>query len=324
MSGEFSPETMDPGYINVFLDTFSHKCVEFGYYCDQYMREEINLGEITRKLSEATGEGESFFSQYHAMMTPQQFHRFEVMQRSLDQMTTNLIETEIKRNRKIIEEAIRKGEYFIVNITFNSIHSSIYMAYSNPNETTKQERDGKLAQLQQEQELTQALMKVLKAIESCNQPEVYNDVERHKLQKAYQIYAKYFKRVDNSPIKKACDARVICLLEEHVQYLEKNQYFGNRRIALEDVSICAYHLKEIVNSEEEKQQIEALRDRVRPPDPQQEMKRLFEEVQKAEGESNIYSAVVAFNNFAEENTGEPGISDYKRRIRIMLKQKCLL
>lgn len=323
MLQDFNPETLDPSYIEVFLEDFSRKCVEFGYYCDQYMREEINLGEITRKLSEATAEGESFFSSYHAMMTPQQFHRFEVMQRSLDQMTTQLIETEIKRNRKIIEEALRKGEYFIVNITFNSIHSSIYMAYSHPNPAMREERDRQLALLQQEQELVQALMKVLKAIESRNQPQDYNEIERHKLQKAYQIYAEYFKKVENSPIKKACDARVIRLLEEHVEYLEKNKYFGNREIALEDVSICAYHLKQIAN-ETEKQQLEALRDRVRPPDPQQEMKRLFEEFLQAQGEANIYSAVVAFNNFAEENPHEPGLSDYKRRMRIILKQKGLL
>ena len=145
MTGDFSPDSLNPDYIEDFLESFSHKCVEFGYYCDQYMREEINLGEITRKLSEATGEGEGFFGANHAMMTPQQFHRFEVMQRSLDQMTTQLIETEIKRNKQIIQEALSKGEYFIVNITFNSIHSSIYMAYNNPNDQLKMERDAKLA-----------------------------------------------------------------------------------------------------------------------------------------------------------------------------------
>lgn len=323
MTAEFSADSFNPNYVEEFLDSFSHKCVEFGYYCDQYMRSEINLGEITRRLSEATGEGESFFSLYHAMMTPQQFHRFEVMQRSLDQMTTQLIETEIKRNQQTIQEALRKGEYFIVNITFNSIHSSIYMAYNNPGEEMKVQRDAKLADLQQEQELIQALMKVLKAIEARNKPADYNEVERHKLQKAYQIYSEYFKKVDYSAAKTAGDARAIGLLEEHVAYLEQNRFFDMRFKALDHVSICANYLKEIANPQQ-RQELEALRERVRPPDPKKELKRLFEEVEKADGEANIYSAVVAFNNYAEENSAEPAVHDYKRRMRVILKQKGML
>ncbi|MGE3728328.1 MAG: hypothetical protein AB7I41_22445 [Candidatus Sericytochromatia bacterium] len=287
------------------------------------MRAEINLGEITRRLSEATGEGESFFSLYHAKMTPQQIHRFEVLQRSLDQMTTQLIETEIKRNQQTIQEALRKGEYFIVNITFNSIHSSIYMAYNNPGEEMKMQRDAKLADLQQEQELIQALMKVLKAIESRNQPSEYNEVERHKLQKAYQIYSEYFKKIEHSSAKIAGDARAIALLEEHVAFLEQNKFFDERLKALEHVSICANYLKEIANPQQ-RQELEALRERVRPPDPKKEMLRLFEEVERADGEANIYSAVVAFNNFAEQNSSEPAVHDYKRRMRVILKQKGLL
>jgi hypothetical protein len=323
MTGELSPESINPDYVGEFLDKFSHKCVEFGYYCDQYMREEINLGEITRRLSEATGEGESVFSLYHAMMTPEQFHRFEVMQRSLDQMTTQLIETEIKRNQQTIQEAMRKGEYFIVNITLNSIHSSIYMAYNNPNDEMKLQRDGKLAELQQEQELAQALMKVLKAIESRNKPTDYNEVERHKLQKAYQIYAEYFKKIEQTPTKTASDSRAIILLEEHIAYLEQNKFFDMRFKALEHVTVCVNHLKEIATAAQ-REQLEALRERVRPPDPKKELARLFAEVEKAEGEANIYSAVVTFNNFAEEHANEPSAHDFKRRMRLVLKQKGML
>jgi hypothetical protein len=323
MSDGLQPLGADLQYIDVFLDNFSHKCVEFGYYCDQYMREEINLGQITHKLSEATGEGESFFSVNHAMMTPQQYHRFETMQRSLDQMTVQLIETEIRRNRHTVEEAIRNGEYFLVNITQNSIQSSIYIAYNNPSEHSRRERDARLAELQQERELAQALIKVLKVIEAKIAVESYNEQEYHKIQKAFQIYVEYFKNTPRQSLKQAADRRAIRLLEQHVAQIEAQKFGGDRRLSLQHVSACAALLNPIADAEE-RMRLENLRERVRPPDPRIELQRLFSEVEQAEGESNIYSAVVAFNNFAEEHSGEPAVHDYKRRLRLILHQKGML
>lgn len=303
-----------------FLLQFSKKCVEFGYYCDQYMREEINLGEITRRMSEATAEGESFFAIHHAMMTPEQVYRYQVMQRTLDEMTTNLIETEIKRNKQIIQEALKKGEYFIVNITYNSIHSSIYMVYSSPGDNQRGERDRKLADLQQEQELTQALMKVLKVIEQKVRPEIFDEFEYRKLQKAFQIYVEYFKRVERTPVKQACDDRVVILYEELGEYLRVKNWYGDRNEAYKQMHYYAETLRECL-SPDQCRQLQGIEELVRPPDPAKVLERLFVETMQAEGEANVYSAVVAFNNFIEEYPNEPKVGDYKRKIRKMLVDK---
>lgn len=304
--------------VEEFLLEFSKKCVEFGYYCDQYMREEINLGEITRRMSEATAEGESFYATHHAMMTPEQVYRYQVMQQTLDEMTTNLIETEIKRNKQIIKEALRKGEYFIVNITYNSIHSSIYMAYTG--DKMRPERDRKLAELQQDQELTQALMKVLKVIEQKIRPEVFDEFEYRKLVKAFQIYVEYFKRVERGPVKESCDGRVVVLVRELVDYLQSRDWFGDRHEAFKQVHLIAETLRECL-SLAQIDEVEALEERVLPPDPTQVLEQLFTEAMHAEGEANIYSAVVAFNNFITENPSEPKVGEFKRRLRQMLVQK---
>lgn len=304
-----------------FLASFSQKCVEFGYYCDQYMREEINLGEITRRMSEATGEGEGFFGQNHAMMSPEQVYRYSVMQDTLDQMTTNLIETEIKRNREIIQEALRKGEYFIVNITFNSIHSSIYMVYSSSsNQHQMAERDLKLAALQQEQELAQALMKVLKVIDQKIMPPAFDEIEYRKLAKAFQIYIEYFKRVETSPIKEACDNRVQAQYESLADYLQAKAYFGDRFKAYEQMCIYCETLRTGF-SPERMREIEAIRDRIRPPNPTDQLDKLYREVLEAEGEANVYAAVVQFQNFCEAHPNEPKIGTYRREIRRILVSK---
>ncbi|PKL76560.1 MAG: hypothetical protein CVV27_09650 [Candidatus Melainabacteria bacterium HGW-Melainabacteria-1] len=301
-----------------FLLDFSKKCVEFGYYCDQYMREEINLGEITRRMSEATAEGESFFMTHHAMMTPEQVYRYQIMQRTLDEMTTNLIETEIKRNKLVIREALSKGEYFIVNITYNSIHSSIYMAYTG--DSMRADRDNKLAELQKEQELTQALMKVLKVIEQKLKPETFDEFEFRKLHKAFQIYVEYFKRVERTPIKIACDDRVLNLYRELAKYLEDGRWFGDRHECFKQMHLFAECLRECL-SLAQLEEIEALVELIRPPDPNEVLERLYHEAMHAEGEANVYSAVVAFNNFIQEFPHEPKVGEYKRKLRQYLSQK---
>lgn len=295
-----------------FLQAFGQKCVGFGYFCDQYMREEINLGEITRRLSEATGEGESFFGAHHAMMTSQQVYRYQTMQDTLDSMTTELIETEIKRNYKVIQEALRKGEYFIVNITFNSIHSSIYMAYSSPGQNHS-ERDQKLAVLQQQQELAQALMKVLKVIDQKIKPEFFDATEYRKVLKAFQIYIEYFKPVERNEIKAACDDRVLSQFKDMLAYLKKHRYFGDRNLAhkqiLEQVSVLRVGLP-FAHCEV----LEALADQVRPLEPAEELEILYRDALKAEGEANVYSAVVAFNNFLEKHPQDSLARKYKKEI----------
>lgn len=302
-----------------FLASFGQKCVGFGYYCDQYMREEINLGEITRRMSEATAEGESFFEIHHAMMSPQQVNRYHVMQQTLDSMTTDLIETEIKRNRQVISEALSKGEYFIVNITFNSIQSSIYMVYSTPGQSQQGERDRKLAALQQEQELAQALMKVLKVIDQKVRPEHFDEQAYHKVIKAFQIYVEYFKRIEPSPIKSAADERVVLQFTELADYLESKDYFGNRQLAYDKLSLCYTALKDHVSAER-LWKLDKVRERLRPPSTSERLDQLFQEVLAATTEANIYSAVVAFNNFIQAHPNEPAISRYKREVQAHIKR----
>lgn len=302
-----------------FLSSFGQKCVGFGYYCDQYMREEINLGEITRRMSEATAEGESFFEIHHAMMSPQQVHRYHVMQQTLDNMTTDLIETEIKRNRQIISEALSKGEYFIVNITFNSIQSSIYMVYSSPGKNLQSERDEKLAALQQDQELAQALMKVLKVIDQKIRPEYFDEQAYQRVVKAFQIYVEYFKRIEPSAIKSAADERVVLQFTELADYLEAQNYFGNRQQAYDKLNLCYAALKDHVSAER-LWKLDKVRERLRPPSSSEVLDTLFQEVLQATTEANIYSAVIAFNNFIQAHPNEPKISHYKREVQAHIKR----
>ncbi len=300
--------------VNNFLTEFGQKCVEFGYYFDQYMRREVDLGEITRRLSEATADAEYFYSQNGAIMTPEQSQRYQVMQITLDSMTTSLIETEIKRNRDVIEAALKNGEYFIVNITYNSISSSIYMIYSNPNSKQSQDRDQQVAVVKQEQEVTAGLIRVLKAIEARIKPDEINDIEYKKLQKAFEIYVEYFKQVAQNSTKAACDMRATLLLEEHVLFLQGRGFYGGRQQAYAHVCMCAEYLSRLQDPAID-EKLEEIKDVVRPPDPTSTLRRLYQEVINAEGEANVYSAVVAFNNFAEEHPNEPKIGEFKRNIR---------
>lgn len=305
--------------VDEFLLEFSQRCVEFGYYCDQYMREEINLGEITRQMSQATAEGESFFSTHHAMMSPEQVYRYQVMQKTLDEMTNDLIETEIKRNKKLIREALCRGEYFIVNIMYNSINSSIYMVYSAPGDQYKQERDAKLAELQKEQELTQALMKVLKVIEQKVKAEVFDEFEYHKLHKAFQIYVEYFKRIEPNSVKQACDERIVILFEQLADYLKEKNYFSDRYEAFKQLNLCAETLQEALPFGC-MEKIHSIKSSVEPPDPNKELERFYQEALNAQGEANVYSAVIAFNNFIQQNPQLQQISHYKRQIQQRLKR----
>ncbi|MGV3524749.1 MAG: hypothetical protein ACO1RX_11005 [Candidatus Sericytochromatia bacterium] len=241
-----SPKPADSAEIEKFLDEFNQHCVEFGYYCDQYMREELGIGDITRHLSEATADAEMFFGENSFSMTMEQLQRYGMIQKTLDNMTVQLFETEIKRNRKIVLEAIKNGEYFIVGLTFNSIKSSIYMMYSKQKIKTEQEQ--KLAELEQDQEATQSMIKVLKAIESTVKVNQFAQLDYQKIQKALEIYVNYFRNAHHVAAKSACDERVFRLFNEHVEFLRSQGFGGDMATAAVHFSICCDTLRPLAQS----------------------------------------------------------------------------
>lgn len=247
----------DPAAIEKFLEEFNQKCVEFGYYCDQYMREELGIGDITRHLSEATADAEMFFADHSFFMNLEQLQRYGMIQKTLDNMTSQLFETEIKRNRKMILEALKNGEYFIVGLTFNSIKSSIYMTFSKNKIKTEQEE--KLSELEREQEATQTMIKVLKAIEAVIKVDDLAHIDYHKIQKALEIYVNYFKNAEQVPAKPACDERVFKLFDEHVDFLRNMGFGGDSATASVHFSICCDTLQPLAHSERQLAMIAAWR-----------------------------------------------------------------
>ncbi|MEZ0373117.1 MAG: hypothetical protein ACAI44_28760 [Candidatus Sericytochromatia bacterium] len=211
------------------------------------MREEIGIGDITRHLSEATAEAEMFFGEHSFFMNLDQLQRYGVIQKTLDNMTSQLFETEIKRNRKIILEALKNGEYFIVGLTYNSIKSSIYMMYSK--QKIKTEQDQKLGELEREQEATQVMIKVLKAIEAVIKIEDLTQVDNHKIQKALEIYVNYFKNAEKVDSKPACDDRVFKLFDEHVEFLRSMGFGGEPSKASVHFSICCDTLQPLAHND---------------------------------------------------------------------------
>lgn len=241
-------QNIDPSLIEEFLNEFNQKCVEFGYYCDQYMRQEIGIDDITRHLSTATAEAESSFVEYSFNMNMEQLQRYGVIQKTLDNMTVQLFDTEIQRNRKTILSALKNGEYFIVRITYNAIQSSIYMMFSKNKIKTDQERA--LKELEQEQEATNTMIKVLKAIESTLRVDTFEEVSFEKIQKALDIYVNYFKgsKVQTKP---ACDERIFRLFDDHAEFL-KSHHFGNDAMtAGMHLSLCSDSLQPLAITPEQ-------------------------------------------------------------------------
>lgn len=247
-----SIQPVDPSEIERFLDDFNQKCVEFGYFCDQYMREEIGIGDITRHLSEATADAEMMFGEYSFSMSLEQLQRYGTIQTTLDNMTAQLFETEIKRNKLVITEALRNGEYFIIGLTFNSIKSSIYMMYSKNKIKTEQER--KLAELEQAQEATQSMIKVLKAIEATIKVEKIEEVNHQKIQKALEIYVNYFKNA-TVDTKAACDERVFRIFDDHVEFLRAHGFGGDSATASVHIPICCDTLQPLAKTDRQRQQL---------------------------------------------------------------------
>lgn len=241
-------QNIDPALIEGFLNEFNQKCVEFGYYCDQYMRQEIGIDDITRHLSTATAEAESSFFEYSLNMNMEQLQRYGVIQKTLDNMTVQLFDTEIKRSRKTILAAIANGEYFIVRITYNAIQSSIYMMFSKNKIKTDQEQA--LKALEQEQEATNTLIKVLKAIESTLQADTFEDVNFEKIQKALDIYVNYFKG-SKAQTKPACDERVFKIFDAHAAFLKAHNFGNDAMTSGMHLSLCSDSLQPLAITPEQ-------------------------------------------------------------------------
>ena len=165
-------------------------------------------------------------------------------------------------------------------------------------------------------------MKVLKVIDQKKTPPTLKADDMQKLHKAFQIYVEYFKKVDYPEIKKASDHRVIRQMEEFVEYLEKNSYLGDRREAFRCTSEFVATLKAGLHKEMH-EKLDEFRERLRPPDPSKELDRLYKIALEAEGEANVYSAVIAFNNFAEANPNLVKVREYKQEIRKSIQRKGL-
>lgn len=205
------------------LEDFARKTELYRQACEQYQRGEADMGDITRHLSEASADAESFFAEQSHRMDLEQLQRYAMLQNQLDSLTVQVFETEIAHNQKVIEEALRHGDYFIVNLTYNAIRSSIYMIYSKQKIKTQQEQ--RLAQAQQELEIAQTFIKVLKAVESVLRPES-GQFEWPKIQKAIAIYTDYFQHAEPNVIKLASDQRIFALFAEHAAELASQQPAG--------------------------------------------------------------------------------------------------
>lgn len=251
-----SPSAASPE-IDQFLEAFEQSCKTFAQYCDQYMRQEIGISEITRHLSEATADAEFKFGQYSFEMNLPQLQRYGTIQATLDNLTFQLFDTEIKRNHAIIFEALKNGEYFIIGLTFNSIKSSIFMMYSKQKIKTEQER--RLAAYEAELEATQVRIKVLKAIESVIKVEDFAFLDYFKIQKALEIYVNYFGKADPVATGPACDERVFKLFEEHVEFLRNMGFGGDQAMASVHISICCDTLQQIVHQDRQRTLIAAWR-----------------------------------------------------------------
>lgn len=251
LPGSSTPK--DPDEIERFLDDFNQKCVEFGYYCDQYMREEINIGDITRHFSAATADAEAYFAENSFSMNMEQLQRYGVIQKTLDNMTTELFETEIKRNREVVYEALKNGEYFITGLTYNSIKSSIYMMYSK--QKIKTEQNERLGALEAEQEATQGMIKVLKAVGSTVQIDSPEQMDFQRIQKAFEIYINYFRNASNIATKPYADERLFRLLGEHVEFLKKHDFAGDKPSAVVHLSICCDTLQPLAQTDDQRQRL---------------------------------------------------------------------
>ncbi|MEZ0369765.1 MAG: hypothetical protein ACAI44_11830 [Candidatus Sericytochromatia bacterium] len=238
-------KTVTPTEVDAFLDDFALKADSFRRACEQYQHGEISIADITRHLSEATADAEFFFSEHSQLMGMEQLQRYGTIQALLDKLTVQVFEAEITHNQEVILQAIENGDYFIVNMTYNAIKSSIYMICSK--QKIKTQQDKMLTQNQQELETAQTFIKVLKALESVIRTEPATPNDWPKIEKALAIYVDYFSHAEPMSLKQASDQRVFVLYAEHVNQLEKHQPPG----WFEHFSSCKAQLLRLASSPEQ-------------------------------------------------------------------------
>lgn len=232
--------------IEAFLADFGKRCESFGARCEAHARNELGLDDLTRSLSEATAEAENAFARCSPGMSLEQLQRYGSLQSRLDSLTFGLFETEIRRNRAIMLDALRKGDYFIVNLTFGTIRSSIYMMFAK--QKIKTEQEAQLTQLDTDQEASRSLIKVLKAIEGMIRVGCFEELDYAKLQKVLEIYLTFFRQGENSEIKRAGDERVFALFEEHVEFLRSMGFGGDPSMARVHLDLSCDLLQRLVHN----------------------------------------------------------------------------
>ena len=198
--------------IDAFLASFTTRCESFRAVYQAYLEEKVELGEITRALSEATADAEMDFSQYSTDMSMEQLQRFATLQGAFDDMMVQIFSEEIRRNRQTCAQAIENGEYFLIGLTHKGIQSAIYMMHSKDRIKTEKER--KLTELEQEQANIQSMLKVLKAVQQAFAAEM--DLQAMaKIEKALKLYVSFFNNTPRTDLLSACDRRMLQQLKQH-------------------------------------------------------------------------------------------------------------
>ncbi|PKL79038.1 MAG: hypothetical protein CVV27_02465 [Candidatus Melainabacteria bacterium HGW-Melainabacteria-1] len=212
------PSTANSGHhpIDGFLDAFADRCEEFKQVCADYLQGKVELDQITRAMSEATADAELKFSEFSFQMSMEQLQRFGMLQKILDSMMVEIFEADIINNRQTCARAIENGEYFLVGLTFRSIESAIYMRHSKDRIKLDQER--RLSSLQQEQQSTEAMLKVIKALQQALEGSL-DATALGRIEKAVGLYVSYFQPLERSELLSACDRRVLSLIKQHFESL---------------------------------------------------------------------------------------------------------
>ena len=73
-------------------------------------------------------------------MSIEQLQQYGMIQQQLEQMTFSMFQTEVTRNRDVIYQAIRNGEYFIANLSFKTVSSNLHMMYMKQKIKTDQNK----------------------------------------------------------------------------------------------------------------------------------------------------------------------------------------
>ena len=254
---------MTPSELNSFLDDFAQKTLDFAQACEKYQRGEINISKINAILGEANADVERFFSKRH-LMDLGHLERYGLLQQQLDAMTVQLFEAEIEKNRHAIFEAIRNGHYFIVNITYNSIKSSIYMMYSKQKD--KSEQEIRLAETQQQLETAQVFIDMLKVLEAALRVNLPDQLDFPGIQKLLKLYTEKFRNASSIPIKMASDHRVFVIFSIYVSFLTRHQPHG----WITHLSICRDLLRKLDLGPEQLDQLESWNFRVTSVQPAQD------------------------------------------------------